>query len=337
MTSNRPALIQDPDPPQRLVRSIAHRKTAIISPPLRGKKFRFTQETAMNIGIILLILAELCFASSTVFAKILTQSSNISTFEITFARFFFGVIAAFVYLKKEKQSFKPNKLSLLIMRGVLNCIAVVLFYFAAQYTTITNANMLNMTYPAFIFLVAPFINREKSSPVLLIFLILTMAGIYFVVNPTFSNLNIGDMIGLASGFASALAVCTLREARKHDNTFIILFYMMGTGAILNGILVIPNFVVPTGMVAVHLLASALLGVLGQIFITSGYKYVTAKSGSLVSSARIIFAAILGVSIFADPVSFRIMSGGILILISIVGVSLVQNRINKKAEMADVSD
>ena len=285
----------------------------------------------MRKGIIFLMLAELCFSSSTVFAKFVTESSPISSFEITFFRFFFGVIVAFIYLKKERQSFKPYKLSLLIMRGILNCTAVVLLYLAAKFTTITNANMLNMTYPVFIFLIAPFINKEKSSPVLFLFLILTMIGIYLVVTPTFNKINIGDIIGLASGIASAFAVCTLKEARIYDNTFIILFYMMGVGTLLNFILIIPYFIIPHGITAFNLFISALLGILGQVFITSGYKHITAKSGSLISSSRIIFAVLLGVFIFSEPLSVKIISGGILILTSIISVTLIQNHFTKKSD------
>jgi drug/metabolite transporter (DMT)-like permease len=279
------------------------------------------------------MLAELCFSSSTVMVKFISQVSQISVFEITFFRFFLGVIVAFFYLAKERETFKPNKLNLLIWRGILNCSAVVLLYMAAKYTTITNANMINMTYPAFIFLIAPFINKERSSPVLFIFLILTMIGIFLVVTPTFNKINFGDFIALASGIASALAVCTLKEARKHDDTFIILFYMMGVGAIMNLILIIPNFIWPKGIALAYLLISAVLGVLGQVFITSGYKFITAKSGSLISSSRIIFSVILGVYFFADPLSLKIIGGGILILASIISVTMFQNQINKKAEAA----
>ena len=164
-----------------------------------------------------------------------------------------------------------------------------------------------------------------------------MTGIFLVVSPAFNKIKIGDVIGLLSGVASALAVCTLKEARKHDNTFIILFYMMGVGAILNFILIIPNFIIPHGMVAVNLFASALLGILGQVFITSGYKHVTAKSGSLVSSSRIIFAVLLGVFIFSDPLTVKIIAGGLMILASIISVTLIQNRIIKKNEAIEIPE
>jgi len=282
-------------------------------------------------GIIFLVLAELCFSSATVFAKFAYNLSGIPGIESTFFRFFFGVIVAFVYLKKEKISFRPVKLNLVVWRGVLNSVAVIFFFMAVQYTTITNANMLNMTYPAFIFLVAPFINKEKTSPVFIVFLIMTMIGIFLVINPDFNKINIGDIFGLLSGIIAAFGVSTLREASKFDSTFSILFYLMGIGTIINLVFLIPVFVVPKGISLVYVLSSGIIGVIGQVFITRGYKYISAKSGALVSSSRIIFAVILGFCFFAEVLSIRILIGGILILTSIICITIIQNRmITKKA-------
>ena len=46
----------------------------------------------MYRGIIFLMLAELCFTVSTIFSKLLTNSSSISALEVTFSRFFLGLI-----------------------------------------------------------------------------------------------------------------------------------------------------------------------------------------------------------------------------------------------------
>jgi drug/metabolite transporter (DMT)-like permease len=285
----------------------------------------------MYKGIILLLLAELCFSSATVFAKFMTQISTVSTLETTFFRFLFGVILAFFYLKKRKITFNPKKLNLVIWRGILNSASVIFFFLAVQYTTITNANMLNMTYPAFILLVAPFINKEKTSPVFIIFLILTMIGVFLVINPDFEKINIGDIFGLMSGIIAAFGISTLREASKYDNTFSILFYLMGIGTILNLIIIIPVFQIPTGLTAVYVFISAILGVIGQVFLTAGYKYISAKSGSLVSTSRIIFAMIFGVFLFSDPLSLRIIIGGVLIMISIISVTLLKNKFTVKID------
>ena len=139
-------------------------------------------------GIVFLLLSELCFTISTIFSKLLTNTSNISAMEVTFGRFFLGLIVVSITVYKKSISLVPNKVSLLIWRGVLNTIAVILFFLASQYTTITNTHMLNMTYPFFIFLFSPFFFRsEKISPWMYLILAAALWGIWLVINPHWSS------------------------------------------------------------------------------------------------------------------------------------------------------
>ncbi|NJK97217.1 MAG: EamA family transporter, partial [Bacteroidales bacterium] len=106
----------------------------------------------MYKGIILLLLAELCFASSTVFAKLVTNTSDISGVEIAFFRFLIGFIASAYTVYRLKIPLKPHNTKLVLWRAFLNTTAADLLFLAVQHTSITNANMLNMTYPVFIFI-----------------------------------------------------------------------------------------------------------------------------------------------------------------------------------------
>jgi drug/metabolite transporter (DMT)-like permease len=283
----------------------------------------------MYRGIIFLLLAELCFTGSTIFSKLLTNSSGISAIEVTFARFFLGLIVVSAIIYKNKISLIPNKLSLLIWRGVLNTVAVMLFFLASQYTSITNTHMLNMTYPFFIFLFAPlFFRQERIAVVLYLFLVTGIMGIWLVINPDFKEINRGDIFGLLSAVI-AFSVITLTMARKNDSTLIILFYLMSIGTVLNGLVMIPVFILPAGRQWLLIIASGLIGVLGQIFITYGYKYISARAGSLISTSRILYAVILGVLVFSEEITLRIAAGGLLIMLSIIAVSFFKQ---PKAEL-----
>ena len=281
-------------------------------------------------GIIFLMLSELCFTASTIFSKLLTNSSDISALEVTFSRFFLGWIVASGIVYKNSISLVPHKLSLLVWRGVLNTAAVILFFLASQYTTITNTHMLNMTYPFFIFLFAPlFFRQEKISPFLYLILVAALAGIWLVINPDLQTINKGDLFGLLSGIISAFAIITLNMARKNDSTLVILFYLMSIGTVLNGLVMLPVFVWPQGGQWLLLLASAAAGVAGQVCITYGYKYITARAGSLVSTSRIFYAVVLGMLIFSEDLTLRIAAGGLMILLSIVAVTLLQKPENDR--------
>ncbi len=276
-------------------------------------------------GAIFIILAELCFAFSTVFAKMVTSTSHISGIEITFFRFFLGIPLAYLYIRHEKTSFKPNNVKLVIQRGVLNTIAVIFFFLAVQYSTVTNANMLNMTYPVFIFIITHFFFKEKTPFIYFLFLIGAMVGITLVIHPDINHINIGDIFGLISGMVASLAVITLRQARKEDSTTVILFYLMIIGTILNALVMIPVIVIPDLKHLILMVISGIIAVFGQAFLTEGYKFIGARAGGILSSVRILYAVILGSLFFSESITLTILLGGILILTSIIGVGLQKQR------------
>ncbi len=279
----------------------------------------------MSKGVVLLVSAEFCFALATVFTKFVTKDSTLTGIEVTFFRFALGLLVAIAMVYKEKTPLRPNNISMVIWRGVLNTIAVILFFSAIQFTTVTNANMLNMTYPVFIFLVAPLFSDVKTPPLFFVFLLLSLIGAYLIIHPNFQKINPGDILGLLSGIVAAFSVISLRLARKQDSTVLILFYLMSIGFVLNLIAMIPVWETPKGMIAVHLIISAVLGVFGQIFLTYGYKFISARSGSIVSSSRILFAILFGIIILSESITIRLVIGGILIVVSLIGVSFFENK------------
>jgi len=277
----------------------------------------------------MLLLAEFCFASATVFAKFVTESSTIPAIEITFFRFLFGIIFAYTLLRKSKASMVPNNKKFVMWRGILNTIAVILFFTAVKYTTVTNANMLNMTYPIFIFLFMPFFATEKIKPIQILYLVISIIGVYLVIQPNFNHLLYGDLIGLLSGIVGGVSVITLRKAREKDSTVVIIFYLMIIGTIINGILLLAVFQMPNLVQSAYIILSALLGLGGQIFITSGYKYIEANKGSIISTSRIIFAVILGVLFFNDRLNLELVIGGIFILFSVVQLTLSERKLARE--------
>lgn len=279
----------------------------------------------MYKGIFLLLSAEFCFALATVFAKFITNGSDIPAIEITFFRVIIGTLIALVYMIRMRVPFRPQKPFLVIGRAALSFSALIAFFYAVQITSVTKANMLNMTYPVFIFILAPLFRIQRIHKSAVIFLMIAMAGIYLVIKPDFSRINAGDLVGLLSGIIAAFAIIVLSMARMYDSTVLIVFYLMALGTVCNGLLLIPFFVMPHGTEIVILIASGISGVGGQVFLTMGYKYVNARTGSMISASRIIFAAMMGVFFFSDEMSLQIIAGGVMIMIAIIGVSTLQKK------------
>jgi len=134
-------------------------------------------------------------------------------------------------------------------RAVTNAAAVLLVFSALRYTTVTNANMLNMSYPVFVFLLAPWVNRERTQRSHYLYLVLAM-----------------------------------------------------TGTVLTFALILPGFVMPAGHELLYTMLAALFSLFGQICLTAGYRSVRSGAGSVISAARIVIAAGIGIAFLGEPPS-----------------------------------
>ncbi len=276
-------------------------------------------------GIILVLLSAVTFSLSTVFAKYITNTSSIHGIEVSFVRFLIGFILSLGYIIFHKMSIRPNNIPLVLTRAVSNTVAVIFFFVGVQYTTVTNANMLNMTYPVFVFVLAPLFNKEPLIKINFLYLVITLVGTYFVIMPHYSTINIGDVYSFLSAIVAAVAVVALRESRKYDSTAIILFHLMSIGLVINGIAMIPVFEIPDSITFVYMLLSGFSAYLGQAFFTAGFKYIDATSGSILSSSRIFIAACMGIYFFNDSFTTTILIGGLLITAALIGVSLQEKK------------
>jgi drug/metabolite transporter (DMT)-like permease len=186
---------------------------------------------------------------------------------------------------------------------------------------VTNANLLNMTYPAFVLIFAPLIIGERTRPLHYFLLVLALAGAALILRPDLGGLATGDLLGLASGLVAGLAIPFLRQARKYDDVWTIVFWLFTVGMIINGIFLVPVFVMPQKTSVILALAGGgVLGVLGQVMLTSGYRHISAAGGSIVSSSRILFAAVLGIALFSESLTLSLVAGGVLILAALIGAA-----------------
>ncbi|MFP4373823.1 MAG: DMT family transporter [Spirochaetaceae bacterium] len=295
---------------------------------MESESARHTREALLGVGMLL--LSALLFAGSSVFVKLSAETAGVSGRTAAFVRFLFGFAIVTAYAAIGRKSVRPKAPRMVALRVLTNTMAVVLFFSGLELTTVTHANMLNMTYPVFVFAVAPVLNRESTPRVYYLFLTMTLAGIRLVLSPAdgwgFAGANAGDLLALASAGAAAVAISALREARKYDSSFLILFHLFLFGTIASFFVMLPGFTMPAAHAALPLAGVAACAFVGQLTLTVGYRYISAAGGAIVSAARIVFAAVLGTLIFADPLGWKTMLGGALILASLFGVSGLYRRV-----------
>jgi drug/metabolite transporter (DMT)-like permease len=243
-----------------------------------------------------IFLSAVFFALSTLLAKWILQRS-ITTGTITFFRFSIGLALIVIYMAAMNVRLEIRNPVILILRGLSNLLAVYLSYWAIKYTTITNANLLNLTYPVFVALMSPIFLKEHLKRKDWIMLFIAGIGIVLIVNPNFAHANIGDIIGLGSGLAAGLAIIMLCFARKNNHTATILLFLLGTGTLCTWPAIIHEDI--RGYSAEMwwlLIGCGMTGVLG--------------------TARVIIAAILGFTFLGEIPTWNVVFGSVILFAGI---------------------
>ena len=241
-----------------------------------------------------------CFYLATAIIRWSEAYVILETPYFVFARFILGFCVVCFTMLFSRQQLYPIRYDLLVGRTLTNTVAVFCFYKAVEVGSLAEANILNMTYPLFVALFAWFIIRDQRDVFVLPIVGAAFLGIWMILSPGEVGFRVENLWGLCSGVAASLAMIYLNLSRRHHDSQTILFFMFGLGALIVFILFNDDIFWPDSIELLFLFTCSAVGVLGQYLLTYGFLYVTAVEGSIISSSRILIAAVFGPLLVGDP-------------------------------------
>ncbi len=277
-----------------------------------------SQKSLLNVKALLgcgcVFASAFCFYLATVVIKRARMGGlDIAPSFFVFARFFLGFVAVSVLMAVKKQPVKVKKKGYLIGRAVTNLVAVYCFFKGVDLTSVAQANILNMTYPLFIALFSWIFFKDQRDTVAVLIVMVAFVGVWLILSPGKMTFEPASLWGLASGISAALAIMYLNLSRQYHDTETTLFFLFAIGSVVIFAVFFKQMNIPKPAEFKYLLWCAFFSFAGQYLITIGFKYVTAIEGSIISSTRILLAALLGPFIAMDPaMSLAAWVGAVLI-------------------------
>ncbi|MCK4767524.1 MAG: DMT family transporter [Desulfobacula sp.] len=263
------------------------------------EKFQF--DLKVLIGCICVFGSAFFFYLATVIIKwARIKGLQIDTASFVFARFLLGFISVLILIALKKKRIRVKKKRYLIGRTVANCVAVYCFFKGVDLTSVAQANILNMTYPLFIAIFSWIFLKEQRDAIAILIVVFAFAGVWLILAPGKMSFNMDSLWALASGISAAIAIMYLNLSRQVHDTETILFFLFGLGSVLIFIFFFNKMHLPQYSELKYLFFCSLSAIVGQYLITLGFKYVTAIEGGIISSTRILLAAVLGPVIAMDP-------------------------------------
>ena len=243
---------------------------------------------------------------------------ELSPFLIIFLRSFIAIWALVIFCKIKgfKLNFSNKKdLLKVLFAGILMCAHWLTYFQSLKLSSVAIGMLSIYTYPVITTFLEPLIRKTGFNKIHLFLGILVLFGVYFLV-PEFSLDNqqtIAVCFGVGSAFLYSLRnILMKQQASKYNGSVLMLYQMFVVSTLLIPVLFFFDLSVIPSQLAPVLVLGLLTTSVGHTLLVSSFKYFSATTASIISSAQPIYGILLGYFILNEIPSINTVIGGLLI-------------------------
>lgn len=263
---------------------------------------------------IVYVVAGLCIAALTG-ALMKHLSDTLSVFQITWLRFI-GQTLLFLpitFWVAGRNTFRPNRPSLQIIRGLTLSTATLSFVTGARTTDFADAISILYAYPFLLTVIAVVFLGERVRLIGWLSVVGGFAGVLLVIRPQFDHVDAGAMWVFLSAVIVSSQMAINRKLGSLSHPMVTSFWG-GLVAAISLSVFVPMYwtVIPVGLVWIILLM-ILAGALSQALLVYGFSLAEASTLAPFTYFEIIAAVIIGYMMF-QTVPDWISAGGMMLII-----------------------
>jgi len=243
-------------------------------------------------------------------------SSELSFFQITWARYFFTVLFTlpFMFFFFRKNLTWTTQPKLQIFRGLTLLFANVLFFYSISVISMAKALTLAFVAPLITTALSPFFLGEKVGFKRWSAVIVGFIGSLIVIRPGLIEFNLASVAALGTGFFYGIYLIITRKLHRSDSPLLTLLLTGVVGFVVASFLVPVVWINPTFNQWSLLALMGIFACLGHLFLILSLKYADASKLAPFGYFEIVTNIILGYYFFSDFPDFW-MWVGLLIIIS----------------------
>jgi len=277
--------------------------------PLRGISFK--------IGSVLVFIVMAALIKST--------AAHVPPGQVVFFRSLFAipVIVAWLAWRRElRTGLRTVQPMGHVWRGVVGTSAMGLGFAGLAYLPLPEVTALGYAAPLLTVVFAAMFLGEEVRVFRISAVALGLAGVLIVLSPRVTALSdgavetaetLGAMLVLGGAVFAALAQVFVRKLVLTESTSAIVFWFSATATMLSLVTLPFGWVMPDGREAVVLIAAGVLGGIGQILLTSGYREADASVVAPFEYVSMLFALGFGYFLFDEVPTATMLFGALLVV------------------------
>lgn len=253
-----------------------------------------------------------------------TTAQHVPAGQAVFFRSFFAIPVIIVWLLWTQEfpaGLKTANPLGHVWRGFAGTCAMGLGFAGLGYLPLPEVTAIGYAAPLLTVIFAAMFLNEEVRLFRLGAVALGLTGVMIVLSPrmTVTQTGAGDaqalgaMLVLGGAVFTALAQVFVRKLVAGERTATIVFYFSCTSTLLSFVTLPFGWVVPTPIETATLVTAGLLGGLGQILLTSSYRFADASVVAPFDYASMIFSLAFGWFIFGDLPTLTMLAGAALVV------------------------
>ena len=263
-----------------------------------------------TIGIALKIASIFAFLIMSALVKLASRDMPIG--ELMFFRAFFALIPLGLWLwwnDELRGAFKTTRLGGHLLRSISGSGGMYFGFAALAFLPIPDATALGYLAPLIATALAALLLKENVRPYRWVAIAIGFAGTLIMTAPHFSGREfrdffaegpaLGAMAGLMSSLCNGFSSIQIRKLAQLERTGTIVFYFLVVTSLIGLATSIFVWNPPTQEQAFLLIGSGIFGGIGQILITSSYRFADASVIVSFEYSSLVWAVAIGFFLFGD--------------------------------------
>ncbi len=296
-------------------------------------------------GILLIVLAITVFSIQSGFVK---AADRVPAGQAVFFRSACALPVVFIWLwlrgelthGLRTQNYRGH-----IMRSVAGTIAMGLGFAGLKYLPLPEVTALRFITPILIVIFAAILLGERIRLVRITAVLMGLVGVLIILWPRLGDGLAGagqrEMIGaamvLGSASFAAFAQIFIKRMASVESTAAIVFYFSMTSLSLSLLSAPFGWVWPTDTEWALLVGMGFVGGLGQVLLTSSYRFADASTLAPFTYVSMIWALLIGYFVFEEVPTMMMLAGAALVILSGVAIVLRERQLGKgRAAMRNVA-
>jgi drug/metabolite transporter (DMT)-like permease len=258
-----------------------------------------TQNAAL--GIAYRALAMVCVAGLSAIVK-WAGLRGVPVFEIIFFRNFFAFapLGLYVWRTTGFSVLKTRRPLGHLARSSIGLVSMTCSFAALQYLPLTESTALNFASPLFMTALSALVLKELVGPHRWGAVAVGFLGVLIMVRPQPGHMNLtGAGLALLSAMGTAGAMVAIRQIAATERGATIVFYFTLAGALLGAVGSAFHWVKPDPVTLALLVASGLIGGVGQLLLTEALRVATVGVVAPFDYTQLIWASALGFLIWGE--------------------------------------